>query len=595
MKFLQLNKNEILVNLNNCSYNELLEFAAFIGDIAGSKINLKKIRTIRKTDLIDHFSTLLSMSPFVEKIYHKLSSSEASKFVYENLIWERSSLETKDVMRQFSTDFLSQKSSWGSSVTKQKDEFLFIQREESVFYNGSSDVLCLRGNFKSVLKMVFPVPSEMELFAIDDAENLDACFTYSNEAHIFNFINVISEMLKNNLVEFGKTNEKPLSKTLNMLKNSTQIEEFYDDKKLSLLATDMLTRSFSYYYWKVKGFKGREIDTLRNFLITQFEDKIDFFISRIFLSHLKKVRYDSWYSKQSSLFMVLKSIIAELPKDAWVDMSNIVKFCKYRDMRIDLDRPHKTAEYNLECEVITDNGVVVETFYADERDYNVLFLEPILKASFFYLGALGLFELKYDEPYSPYTISAKGKAYISPWDSLEFVKLSKLGEYIFGFSDAYEQKRVVKKSTALKFDEYKPIITIDAQDTLSLAKLESYCDKYDTNRYILSYAKIFKDCKNSKALEQKIEYFYKNIESNPPKVFQNFFDEIKQNANLLQRDLKQVVIKLDNNKKLLNLFMQNKKLQELIIKAQGYRVIVLKENIPKLTKIVKEHGFFVEF
>lgn len=595
MKFLKLNKNEIQTNFNNCSYNELLEFALFIEGIVGSKINLKKIRTIRKLDLVDHFSTLLSMPPFVEKIYHKLSPNEASKFVYENLIWETSTLETKDMISQFSIDFLSQKSSWGSSLTDQKDEFVFIQRVETQYYNRSSDILNLRGNFKSILKMVFPMPKEIELFAVEDTQSLDSFFTYSNEEYIFNFINTISEMLKNNLVEFGKTNEKPLSKSLNMLKNSTQIEEFYTDKKLSLLATDMLTRSFSYYYWKVKGFKGQEIDTLKKILITQFEDKMDFFITRIFLSHLKKVRYDNWYTNQSSLFKALKQIIFELPKDGWIDINNIIKFCRYRDIRIDLDRPHKTAEYYMECEVVTDNGVAQERFYADENTYNAIFLEPILKASFFYLGALGLFELKYDEPYSPYAISAKGKGYISPWDSLEFVKLSKLGEYIFGLRESYEQKTITKKPTTLKFDEYKPIITVDAQDALSLAKLELYCDKYDANRYILSYAKIFKDCKNSKALELKIDSFYKNIESNPPKVFQNFFDEIKQNTNALKRDLKQVVIELDNNKKLLNLFMQNKKLQELIIKAQGYRVIVLKENIPKLTKILKEYGFFVEF
>jgi len=41
--------------------------------------------------------------------------------------------------------------------------------------------------------------------------------------------------------------------------------------------------------------------------------------------------------------------------------------------------------------------------------------------------------------------------------------------------------------------------------------------------------------------------------------------------------------------------MNNHKLQELFIKAEGYRIIVLKENIPKVTKIVKDNGFFVEF
>jgi len=595
MTFLQLTKDEIKRNLNSCLYSELIEFTKYIADVLGNGFNVKKIHSMQKIILIDHLSVILSTPLFVEKIYHKLATSSASKYLYENLVWERNSVETKDVEKEFGVVFLSDKSSGWSCNTEQKDEFVFIQRQERKNYRYTTDQLCLRGNFKSILKMVTPVPVEIELLPIIDTEILKSYYAYSNEENIFDFINTILDMLKNNLIELGKTNEKPLAKTLTMLKNTTQIQEFYEDKKLSSFATDMLTRSFSHYYWQVKGFKDKEIDCLKDFVKIQFADKMNFFITRIFLSHLKKVRYDSWYTKQSSLFLTLQLIISKIPKDAWVDMNNIIKFCKYRDVRIDIENSSKTDNYYLDGEVITDTVIEEERFYADELYYNAIFLEPILKASFFYLGALGLFELKYDDPFSPYTIRAKGKQYISVWDSLEFVKLSKLGEYIFGFSDSYEQKAIVKKATTLKFDEYKTVITVDEKDTISLAKLDSYCDKYDTNRYVLSYSKIFKDCQSVKTLEMKIENFYKNIESNPPQVFKNFFDEMKENANLLKKDLKQVVIELDNNKKLLNLFMENKKLQELIIKAQGFRVLVLKENIPKLTKIVKENGFFIEF
>ena len=595
MKFLQLTKDEIKQNLNDCLYTELIEFTKYIADILGDDFNLKKIHSMQKIILVDRLSLILSTSLLVEKIYHKLVVNAASKYLYENLVWERNSVETKEVEKEFGVTFLSEKAGRWHAITVQKEEFLFIQRDEEDSYRYKSDQLYLRGNFKSILKMVIPVPAEIELLPIVDEEMLRSHFTYSNEENIFNFINAISDMLKSNLVEFGKTNEKPLAKTLTLLKNSTQIEEFYEDKKLSSLACDMLTRSFSYYYWQTKKSQAKEIDLLKDFVKMQFADKMNFFITRVFLSHLKKVRYDAWYSRQSSLFLTLKLILSELPKDAWVDMNNIIKFCKYRDIRIDIEQSRKTQEYYLDGEVITENGVVEERFYADDSFYDAIFLEPILKASFFYLAALGLVELKYDAPYSPYRVRAKGKHYISVWDSLEFVKLTKLGEYVFGFSDTYEQKSIAKKATTLKFDEYKPIITVDEKDTLSLAKLDTYCDKYDKNRYILSYSKIFKDCKSFKALELKIEYFYKNIEAHPPKVFKNFFDEIRQNKNALKRDLKQVVIELDNNKKLLQLFRENKKLQELIIKAQGFRILVLRENIPKLTKIVKENGFFVEF
>ena len=595
MKFLQQNKKEIEKRLDNCPYRELLIFSKYIESVLESDLSIKQFNSVTRPLLVNRLIIFLSTPLLVEKIYHKLAVTSASKYLYENLVWDRNSVETQEVERKFGVTFLSEKANRLDSITKQKDEFCFIQREEKDHDNYKSDYLSLRGNFKSILKMVIPVPAEIELLPITDEEMLRSHFTYSNEENIFNFINAISDMLKNNLVEFGKTNEKPLAKTLTILKNTTQIKEFYEDKKFSSLACDMLTRSFSYYYWQTKRFKGKEIDVLKDFVNMQFADKMNFFITRVFLSHLRKVRYDGLYSGQSSLFETLKLILCDLPKDAWVDMNNIIKFCKYKDIRVDIEQTYKTGNYYLDGEIIIDGKIEKETFYADDIYYNAIFLEPILKASFFYLGTLGLFELKYDEPYSSYTIRAKGKKYISTWDSLEFVKFTKLGAYIFDYSDAYEQKAIAKKATTLKFDEYKPIITVDEKDTLSLAKLDTYCDKYDKNRYILSYSKIFKDCKNTKALELKIEHFYKNIESHPPKVFKNFFDEIKQNRNALKRDLKQVVIELDNNKKLLQLFMENKKLQELIIKAQGFRVLVLKENIPKLTKIVKENGFFVEF
>jgi hypothetical protein len=41
--------------------------------------------------------------------------------------------------------------------------------------------------------------------------------------------------------------------------------------------------------------------------------------------------------------------------------------------------------------------------------------------------------------------------------------------------------------------------------------------------------------------------------------------------------------------------MRNQKLQELLIKAEGYRIIVFKEDVSKITRIVKDNGFFVEF
>ena len=592
MKFLVMSTKQLSSILNDISYKDLQKFTKYINDVAPGRIVISKLSSTKKTALVSYLTSLLMEEKNVVNIYKKLSSDEVSSYLYKTLIWD-GALETDEVQNRFKYSFKTESSTrYGVTETSQDDNLVFVTRltreNNGYYYEDEIDKLVIKNDMKALLKFLYEVPEDFDLVAVD--KPLESEFTYSNENEIFSFINTISQMLKSNLVEFGKTNEKPLAKTINILKASSGINEFYSEKKLDTFATDMLTRSFSYYFWASKKFKDKELDSLKEFVLEKFQDKYYFFITRILASHLKKIRYDHHYLKEYPMFEVISGIISEMPKNSWVGIENIKKYCTYREYKFHLEGKYKTDQYQLECEV---NGEVFN-IYGDEY-YSVIFFEPIIKGLFFYLGALGLVELKYNKPISPYNFSAKSKPYISSWDGLNYVKLTKLGEYVFGFIDSYEQKDIVKNTTKLKFDEYKPIISVDKQDTIMQAKLEPYTEKYDEDRYILSHSKFFRDCKNKKSLELKIDSFYKQVEINPPKVFTEFFEEIKINSNLLKKDLKQVVIELQDNKKLLNLFMKNKKLQELIIKAQGYRIIVLKDNISKLTKIVKDNGFFVEF
>jgi len=590
MRYFTYEEDVLKEIINSCTYKELIKFAKYINDVAPGNINIVGINSLRKTMLVSYFMELLSQVKNLQKISQKLYSTELSRFLYENMVWQGITFQTSDIEERFKTNFQKDNNSYyGVKEIPLTGVLSFINRvvqESGGYYytNKNIDILRIDPNIRALLKVVLPIPDDFDLVA--QTETPETMYSYSNENEIFGFIDIISDMLKNNLVEFGKTNEKPLAKSLNILKNSSAIHEFYSEKKMDYLATDMLTRSFAYYYWTAKKFKESEVESLKDFVHKKFEDKYHFFIMRILASHLKKVRFDYYSGKESGLFNALKTIINDLPKESWVSMEKIFKFSRYRNLRFDIEYRGKTDDYYLEGEL--------NNYYCSES-YEALFFEPVIRGAFFYMAALGLFEIKYDRPKSNYSVAAKDKSYISVWDQLKYIKITELGKYVFGFVDKYEQKTVKKTVTSLKFDEYKPIISIDEKDTIMQAKLEPYTEKYDKGRYVLSYAKIFKDCKSKKVLDIKIDNFYKNIEVNPPEIFKEFFEKIKKDSNMLKRDLNQIVIELKNNKKLLNLFLKNKKLQELIIKAEGYRVIVNKNDISKLTKIIKDNGFFVEF
>lgn len=611
MEFLQPTKKELEHLFNTFYLNTFYTLYDFIWDTAHEYISFQNtpqlpfggfepqkynLKNMKHAELYKIFVNLFSNQNFIQALYEKLSLTPTAKYLYKTLIWEQEYLSTIEAVRVFGLNAqFFQLRDYERRREHLPEALSLIERVQYKDYRISEDNLTIDKKIKEVLKVAFPVPEDYLISNINTLQNCD--FSYSNEEGIFEFIANIEGMLENNLVDFGATNEKPLAKTLTLLKNTIGINEFYEeDKKANTLATDMLTRSFYFYYYSHKRFRETPLETLKSFVLAQLKNKVPFFISRIFTSHLKKVRFDNYYTSQNELFELLGNLIKEIPKEGWISFLNIIKYCKYRNLRFDLESKHKTSEYFMSCDFIElENGEKSSGDFYVGSYYQELFFEPVLKGLFFYLSSLGIVEILYNKPISPYTISAKDVSYLSFWDQLEYVKFTDLGLYCLGFSKNYEPKKVTLKQTTLKFDNYKPIITIDKNDSIMLAKLEPYIEKYDEERYIISYSKVFRDCKDSYTLDLKIKNFYKIIQSEPPKVFKDLFDEILQNANLLSADYSKVVIDLKNNKKLLQLFTTNKKLQESIIKAQGFRILIAKQDMGKVSRIVKENGFFVEF
>ena len=603
MEFLKSNPVElkrILINKNKTVIKEFIDYMYDHFDREDlDKLTpfMKSKSTLSQATKEQYINLLVSMSDniyFREVFADVLGQNEVSRKLYAQLIWNDYSISTKDFCKSVDNKLPLPTMSlhYGSGSKRLTDELSFVVRKVNEYNN--RDILFLQKKYSEVLRFFFPVPHDYNLFAQQNIKKCD--FTYSNEREILSFGKTTSEMKQNKLIAFGKTNEKPSAKTFKIIKQSTSINEFYSQKGMDSLVADMLIRSYNYFNYDSQK---SGVYNLKELVKLQFMDRLPFSIIRIFAMHLKGIRFSIYQNQQKELFDLTKELIDNMPKDAWVSFDNILSYTYYREAYFDFENEYKTYSYKFVYDGKLDShyddpygsGKITVDGYHGE-----LFHEPILKAVFFYLGALGLMELKYDRPITPYTFYAKDKDYISVWDGLKYVKLTELGEYVFGFSKSYTPKeQITVPLSKLKFDEFKPIITVDKRNSIAIAKLEPFVEKLDDSRYILSYSKLFKNCDNSKALKLKIDSFYKNIEKNPPKVFVQFFEKAIKNSNLMKRNLKQIVIELKDNKELLNLFMTNPKLQELFIKAEGYRIIVLKDDIAKFTKIVKDNGFFVEF
>ncbi len=585
MKWLELPKDDLFDLLNSATMVQLQTITGYQKGL----INQSKYPETRKNKMgmINLLIKLIHDSDYKRKFYHELCTTQKSKELYFTLLWKQKEISVEEGVNRFGLDLVKTKQ-LGYREERLDGHYSFIYKND----NWSRKTFSIHERVRPILKLIHPLPDDFELNKAETIE--EAQYTYSNEDNILGVISTIEEMLKTNLVKFGKTGEKPLTKTLSILNSTTSQNEFYPVKRMDTLSINMLTRSFSFYYWENHKFKKTPLETLKYFITMQLNDRFNYTISRLFLSHVRKIKFGKYSNEQIDLFQIIQILMETLPKDDWVDFDAILNYCNYRDFRIDMESRYSTERYYMDIDAPKEE-YWNDKIYAENDHYHAIIFEPMLKGMFFYLGALGVVELKYDDPVSPHSIKARGKPYISVWDGLKYIKLTSLGRYIFDFETEYTAKKSAQKVSTVKFDEYKPIITIGRDDTIMRAKLEPYTEKYDTDRYILSYSKIFKDCKNRKILESKIDKFYTLFDKPVPPLYDDYFDEITAKSNMLKQNTGQIVIELENDKKLLNLFMTDKRLQKLVIKASGYRVIVSKSDLSKLTKIVKDNGFFVEF
>ncbi|WP_297440799.1 hypothetical protein [Sulfurimonas sp.] len=594
MKFLEVSEKTIRSSVAACTKVEIDEFVKVFKTLFREDEELAKryLKLRKKEEYIDFLTHIFITPNLRAKLYAFLAKDKHIVDIYKLLVWEHKVLDRE--MFVLTT---------GCQIENHTPNYYFRHKVESLggklslichsiyqTYDTFEDIIYIEHKIRSLLKFIIPLPDDYDIL---DANPSTDAIMYNNEAGVLDFIKTIFPMLQNNLVDFGKTEIKPLTKTLTLLKNSTISEEFYSAKECNTLATDMLTRSFYNFYKKNKHFKTEPYEALLDFYDALIQNRLDFMISRILLAHLKKVRYDSYYQSERQLFMALSIVMDAMRDKEFVSVENILNFFKYRDIEVHIDSLHKEREYIINCDISEQES---NTLSVREYHYTELMFEPMIKGGLFYYAALGVVEIIYKEPKSPYKITVKGKKYLTCFDSIEYVKLTSLGRYIFGIEKKYDYiPQQIKKQKDIIFDTFKPIITVDKSDVVTSAKLDSFCDKLTNEKYQLSYSKLFKDVKSKKGLELKIESFYKTIEPNPPQVFKDFFDEVLQNANQLKKETKLVVLSLQNNPKLLNLFMQNKKIQQLITKAQGYKIVIEKENVVKLTKLIKDNGFFVEF
>ncbi|MDI6792133.1 MAG: hypothetical protein QME81_04610 [bacterium] len=540
---------------------------------------------LKKADLTAAFALVYSDKESFQKLLSSLPE-DVSK-ILNILVWEGGKHDVKKFEKMFKSEIIPKDANKYYSGNPINNSYLLFQVSSIYNYRGYEYYFYLSDDLRKLFKQYLPLPKEANLIPLETIKKTD--FVYEDNDRVVRQIKLWYSYIKQGNLRFSKSGDKVLKTSISQMAKYGDIKEFYDSNGLEYLRTPLII-DFLRHAPQIKNIDSSP-QSLKQ-LWDGFFSGSDFNRYRLaeLLYHVKGGYY---YDPQretrtrTSLFNLLKTI----PASQWVSIENVIKYCACRDVYLEaVDKSDYSLYFNKEY--TTKYHPSYEKVRISEGPYQDVVTAPLIKAAMFLLAGFGMVDIAYNLPQND-LFQEKTNEYLSVFDGLQYIRLTKLGAYISGLTEKYEVKFEEEKANII-LDERRLIINIEGKDILKTLALERIADKIADNHYRVDYNSFLKECYSKKDITQKVKFFKDEISSKPPEVWQDFLDDILKKINPLTPEKTMAVYKLTPDQELISLVAKDEILRKHIFKAEDYRIVIEASNVKKVKKRLGEFGYFID-
>lgn len=544
----------------------------------GSNLGLFEISLITIDSNKNKFLDLMEQVFSKEKIFITILKTlpEDIQNIFTTIAWE-GKMDIKDREK-----YLEPGKEFATSVNL-KDDYLFFKIGEGVkkdeYLYIDNDIVRIYREFLPKIRDCYIHSSEKNSNLLSDnnenyiVENLTSYFNFFNDGKLqLSGSGKLLKASKNDMCKYCNIKEYYTdAKDLDFLKTETTALFFF------LLKNKYLNRE----YFKISNIKNIVNDFLNG---ESIKDENSVYIS-LFLNYLKGVRkIDKENDEIKRGIRTVRDAILEMPDNDLVNVDNIIKYILYRDKFIEI----------LDIKDVYENIYINEANYERTKilsffKYKAYIIEPFIKSILFILNMLGVLEIFYDLPSENNALYLK-HGYLSKFDGIKAVKFTPLGRYVFNREEKYDFKEEEESQIILEDDRL--IITIIGDSPIKTLFLESIGIRIAENKFKITKESFLKKINSKKELIDKINEFKNKIENNFNDLWKNFFEEILKKMDFVQLMPEYRVLKLEQDKDLINIITKDRRLSGMILKAENFHILIKEENIEKFSEILKENGYF---
>lgn len=380
---------------------------------------------------------------------------------------------------------------------------------------------------------------------------------------------------------------RPSLNSLPKMHKNLNIKEFFPDveeKRAKILRTSLLA-GMAAYVKKNSNSSAVSNDIFKLFR-SLYADKIH--SAPMVLPDLKGMGYvddDDVIKRESELLR----IFASLPSGGWVPFENVEHFFNYHLLDLQPFTQY-IANNKLYFEYEGKKGRSWDNkHYITKGLYKEAIILPFLRGSFFLFAAFGLCDIAYDRP----DWDQMGRESFSSWDGLRYVRRTPLGDFVCGFTKEYDASNI-KSESKITLSPDTLLILTDEKDSSAAGILAPYTERLGGNRFRTDSRLFLSNIKSKKELESKISLFKQIIGEDLPPNWTAFFSDMLHKINPFEPIEEAKVLQIPaDNKALAKMIAQDPVLRSLVIKAEGFTIIVPKGNYAAMKRRLQEFGYLL--
>jgi hypothetical protein len=480
--------------------------------------------------------------------------------------------------------------------------FLALARDangySSYYAYGSSDrtapnkadfAVFLPESVRKVFRALVPPPAGFELEPIDNLPTTSGRL-YACADSALTDLRLVAEYIAQGHLKYTKSEQVGLT-SLKAVCQMTRGSEFFErseDTDLHLLRTRLLVGGIAF-----AGAKDREaLLTAADGAgpVRDLAEKLlhnGSFLHEELLGHLAN-RQNRWVQYSLASIRQIPAFFARLPAGKWISWENLRRYHELREQVPTLFGPESRG---LEAQATTIGRENWSRFVTITEDTEFeLVGEPLLKGFAFLLAAFGLAEIAYNPPTHPKYRRPK-KAYLTPYDGLRFARLTPLGEFVFRRRDTYELAGGPPTRVIIVLDEARLLATCRNADPLTELALAQFMEKLAPGRYHMTPKSLVGGCHSREDLEERIRLFRRVVSASPPAKWETFFERTLARTAPLEFERDYLVLKVGADEEIRRLLTSDPVLQEVVLKVEGLRIAVRRQDLKKLARRLEQFGY----